>query len=59
MRSLTRDSRFGEANGFVAYHLPRGPEREDHVFHSSHTMEATQEEFSAGTQSGQFRAAHQ
>src|ERR1700730_9120246 len=45
--------------GFVAFHLLLGPEREDHVLYSSHTIWATQEEFSAWTKSGQFRAAHQ
>ena len=56
---LTRDSRLGEVKGFVAFHLLRGPEREDHVLYSSHTIWATQEDFSAWTKSGQFRAAHQ
>ena len=34
---LTPDSRLGEVKGFVAFHLLRGPEREDHVLYSSHT----------------------
>jgi heme-degrading monooxygenase HmoA len=55
---LTRDSRLGEVKGFVAFHLLRGPEREDHVLYSSHTIWATKEDFSAWTKSGQFRAAH-
>ena len=53
------DSRLGEVKGFVAFHLLRGPEREDHVLYSSHTIWATQEDFIAWTKSGQFRAAHQ
>jgi len=56
---LTRDSRLAEVNGFVAFHLLRGPEREDHVLYSSHTIWATQEDFIAWTKSEQFRAAHQ
>jgi heme-degrading monooxygenase HmoA len=60
---LTRDSRLGEVKGFVAFHLLRGPlrgpEREDHVVYSSHTIWATKEDFNAWTKSGQFRAAHQ
>jgi heme-degrading monooxygenase HmoA len=55
---LTRDSRLAEVKGFVAFHL-RGPEREDHVVYSSHTIWATKEDFNAWTKSGQFRAAHQ
>jgi heme-degrading monooxygenase HmoA len=56
---LTRDSRLAEVKGFVAFHLLRGPEREDHVLYSSHTIWTTQENFIAWTKSGQFRAAHQ
>jgi heme-degrading monooxygenase HmoA len=56
---LTRDSRLNEVKGFVAFHLLRGPEREDHVLYSSHTIWATQEDFIAWTKSEQFRAAHQ
>jgi heme-degrading monooxygenase HmoA len=44
---LTRDSRLGEVKGFVAFHLLRGPEREDHVVYSSHTIWATKEDFNA------------
>ena len=54
-----RDSGLGEVKGFVAFHLARGPEREDHVLYSSHTIWAAQEDFLARTKSGQFRAAHQ
>ncbi len=56
---LTRDSRLNEVKGFVAFHLLRGPEREDHVLYSSHTIWATQEDFTAWTKSEHFRAAHQ
>ena len=45
--------------GFRAFHLLRGPEREDHVLYSSHTIWASQEDFTAWTKSEQFRAAHQ
>ncbi len=45
--------------GFVAFHLLRGPEHEDHVLYSSHTMWKTQEDFILWTKSGQFRAARQ
>jgi heme-degrading monooxygenase HmoA len=39
--------------------LLRGPEREDHVLYSSHTIWASQEDCTAWTKSEQFRAAHQ
>jgi heme-degrading monooxygenase HmoA len=48
-----------EVKGFRAFHLLRGPEREDHVLYSSHTIWASQEDFTAWTKSEQFRAAHQ
>jgi hypothetical protein len=35
---LTRDSRLGEVKGFVAFHLLRGPEREDHVLYFAHDV---------------------
>jgi heme-degrading monooxygenase HmoA len=56
---LTRDSRLDEVKGFVEFHLLRGPEREDHVLYSSHTIWASQEDFLAWTKSEHFRAAHQ
>lgn len=55
----TRNSRLDEVEGFVEFHLLRGPEREDHVLYSSHTIWASQEDFLAWTKSEQFRAAHQ
>ena len=56
---LTRDSRLDEVKGFVEFHLLRGPEREDHVLYSSHTVWASEEDFIAWTKSEHFRAAHQ
>ncbi|WOJ88131.1 antibiotic biosynthesis monooxygenase [Methylocapsa polymorpha] len=55
---LSRDSRLDEVKGFIAFHMLRGPEREDHVLYASHTVWATQEDFIAWTKSEQFRAAH-
>lgn len=54
----TRDSRLDEVPGFVAFHLLRGPEREDHVLYSSHTLWRSREDFDAWTRSEAFRAAH-
>jgi heme-degrading monooxygenase HmoA len=56
---VARQSHLDEVNGFQAFHLLRGPEREDHVLYSSHTIWASQEDFTAWTKSEQFRAAHQ
>ncbi len=55
---LSRESHLQELKGFVAFHLLRGPEREDHVLFASHTVWASQEDFLAWTRSEQFRAAH-
>jgi heme-degrading monooxygenase HmoA len=55
---LSRDSRLDEVAGFVAFHLLRGPEREDHTLYSSHTIWISRDFFTAWTHSEQFRAAH-
>jgi heme-degrading monooxygenase HmoA len=57
-RWLGRQSRLDEVPGFVAFHLLRGPEREDHVLYSSHTVWASEDAFIGWTKSEQFRAAH-
>ena len=55
---LTRESRLHELDGFVEFHMLRGPEREDHVLYSSHTIWASKAHFEAWTRSEQFRASH-
>ena len=55
---LSRDSQLDRVPGFVEFHLLRGPEREDHVLYSSHTLWASKEAFTAWTQSEPFRDAH-
>lgn len=55
----TRDSHLGDVPGFVAFHLLRGPEREDHVLYSSHTLWRSHGDFEAWTRSEAFRRAHQ
>ena len=54
----SRDSYLHELPGFIAFHLLKGPEREDHVLYSSHTVWRTHAEFEAWTKSEQFRKAH-
>lgn len=54
----SRRTRLDEMEGFIAFHLLRGPEREDHTLYSSHTMWRTKESFLAWTTSEQFRDAH-
>ena len=54
----TRDSHLRDVPGFVEFHLLRGPEKEDHVLYSSHTIWADHGAFEAWTTSEAFRAAH-
>lgn len=54
-----RDSHLGELDGFVDFHLLKGPEAEDHTLYASHTVWRTREHFIAWTKSEQFRKAHQ
>lgn len=54
----TRDSQLREVPGFVAFHLLRGPSREDHVLYASHTLWRSRADFEAWTRSEAFRRAH-
>lgn len=55
---LSRDSHLKSVPGFVEFHMLKGPDREDHVLYSSHTVWSSQESFTAWTTSEAFRAAH-
>lgn len=55
---LTRESYLTELKGFIEFHMLRGPEREDHILYSSHTLWASKEDFDVWTRSEQFRKAH-
>ena len=55
---LSRDTHLDRVPGFIEFHLLRGPERDDHVLYSSHTVWASKDAFTAWTQSEHFRAAH-
>jgi heme-degrading monooxygenase HmoA len=54
----TRDSHLRDIPGFVEFHLLRGPERDDHVLYSSHTIWRSRADFEAWTRSEAFRLAH-
>ena len=54
----SRDTHLREVDGFVAFHLLRGPERDDHVLYASHTLWRGKAEFEAWTRSDAFRLAH-
>lgn len=55
---LSRESHLDSVPGFVEFHMLRGPERDDHVLYSSHTIWANRQVFTDWTNSEQFRAAH-
>ena len=55
---FNRESYLHELPGFVAFHLLRGPEREDHVLYSSHTVWRSHADFEGWTKSESFRKAH-
>jgi heme-degrading monooxygenase HmoA len=55
---LERDTHLAGVPGFVAFHLLRGSEADDHTLFSSHTVWRSREAFEAWTRSEAFRAAH-
>lgn len=55
---LGREIRLKEVPGFLAFHLLRGPEREDHRLYASHSIWASKDAFLAWTRSEAFRSAH-
>jgi len=55
---LSRESYLHEMPGFVAFHLLKGPEREEYQLYSSHTVWRTHADFEAWTKSEAFRKAH-
>jgi Uncharacterized enzyme involved in biosynthesis of extracellular polysaccharides len=57
-RWLARESYLHELNGFIEFHMLRGPEKADHVLFSSYTLWATKADFEAWTTSEQFKKSH-
>jgi heme-degrading monooxygenase HmoA len=55
---ISRDTHLKEVPGFVEFHLLKGPQKEDHVLYSSHTIWASHAAFEGWTKSEAFRAAH-
>jgi heme-degrading monooxygenase HmoA len=54
----SRKSRLDEMEGFVDFHLLRGPTSDSHTLYASHTIWQDEDAFRAWTTSEQFRAAH-
>lgn len=55
---LGRDSHLKEMDGFVEFHMLRGPEVDGLILFASHTVWASEEAFRGWTRSDAFRAAH-
>jgi len=55
---LARDNHLGGVTGFIAFHLLKGPERDDHVRYASHTLWRSEAAFLDWTRSEAFRKAH-
>jgi heme-degrading monooxygenase HmoA len=55
---FSRESHLHEVPGFVAFHLLKGPERDDHVLYASHTVWRSYADFEAWTRSEAFRKSH-
>ena len=55
---LTRDSHLKDVPGFIAFHLLKGPERDDHVLYASHSLWRSEAAFLDWTRSEAFRKAH-
>lgn len=56
---INRDSHLKDMDGFVEFHMLKGPESEDgKVLYASHTVWKDEDAFRAWTRSEQFRDAH-
>lgn len=55
---LTRESRLQQMEGFVAFHMLKGPEQHGRILYASHTVWESEAHFRAWTRSDEFRAAH-
>ena len=55
---LGRDSHLKSMEGFVEFHMLRGPEASGVILYASHTVWRDEDSFRAWTRSEAFRAAH-
>jgi len=53
-----RDSYLSEVPGFRSFALLKGPQAEDHILYSSHTIWESHSDFLNWTESEHFRKAH-
>lgn len=55
---LSRESTLHEMEGFVSFHMLKGPEKDGTRLYASHTIWESEAHFKAWTTSQQFRDAH-
>ena len=55
---LSRESHLQEMDGFVSFHMLKGPEDDGRILYASHTTWQSEQHFRAWTTSDEFRAAH-
>lgn len=55
---LGRDSYLKDMDGFVEFHMLKGPEVEGTILYASHTVWASEDAFRGWTRSTAFRDAH-
>jgi heme-degrading monooxygenase HmoA len=55
---FSRESYLHELPGFLSFYLLRGPEKDDHILYSSHTIWRSHADFENWTRSEAFRKAH-
>ena len=55
---LNRESHLNETEGFVSFHMLKGPETDGRILYASHTVWQSEQHFRAWTTSDAFRASH-
>lgn len=55
---LSRESRLQDLEGFVSFHMLKGPAEDGSILYASHTIWETEAHFRAWTTSEEFRASH-
>ncbi len=55
---LERDSHLKEMDGFIEFHMLKGPEVDGRITYASHTVWASEEAFRGWTKSDAFRQSH-
>ena len=53
-----RDRNLTDVDGFIEFHLLRGPKTDEHTLYASHTVWRSRADFEAWTRSEAFRKAH-